>query len=408
MRYLHRAMYMRSFVLIAASIVILLTSIFLAPRETQAMPQFAQATGLPCSACHTMVPLLNSYGRYVQRTGYGALARGQLDKTFPIWIGESMNYNSTAGAGTGTPRYDFGNLAIHAIGYALPDVTYHAQVWVTAGSEPGFVDTLWVADNHVFSDYSHLFVGKILNPAPSIYSQTADIDGPSASGTLVGEHDWAATYGNRWGTKYAYVQKGLDLEAAYVFTSEDLNGLTDFGPGDKTFQYKVGYATPRSPLDFGVFGSIGSTPVSTGTDSYNSFAGYIQLDPTPKGIPGAFLVYQSQHDSNPGLDPNGNPYPSVSSSGLSAEVFELLFHGNLMLTFRHDFNDASVTGGTTNGNAINAAFNLPGTPYLHGYLETALGANSSTATGGPTWKGMLWLTFPVVLKPAGTTTVRSQ
>ena len=77
------------------------------------------------------------------------------------------------------------------------------------------------------------------------------------------------------------------------------------------------------------------------------------------------------------------------------------FQGNLLITYRHDFNDMAITGGTTNGNSINAAFNLPWTPYLHGYLETNLGANSALygVTNGPQWKGMLWLTVPLVLYP---------
>jgi hypothetical protein len=114
-------------VIVTAVLALLLTSLFYAPRPSSAMPEFAQATGLQCSACHTMVPLLNAYGRYVQRTGYAAIERASLDKTFPLWIDEALATDSTAGAGTGTPRDDFGNLAIHAIGYALPDVTYHVQ-----------------------------------------------------------------------------------------------------------------------------------------------------------------------------------------------------------------------------------------------------------------------------------------
>src|SRR5271156_5248830 len=101
----------------------LVPAMFAAPRPTQAMPEFAQATGLKCSACHTMVPLLNSFGRYVQETGYSALDRHALAKTVPIWMEEAMNYDSTAGAGTGTPRFDFGNPALHGIGYAADDVT---------------------------------------------------------------------------------------------------------------------------------------------------------------------------------------------------------------------------------------------------------------------------------------------
>jgi hypothetical protein len=385
------------------ALALLLASMFFAPNISSAMPQFAQATGLQCSACHTMVPLLNAYGRYVQRTGYAALERASLAKTFPIWIGESANTDSTAGAGTGTPRIDTGNLAVHAIGYAAPDVTYHIQQFITQGSQSGGLDTAWIADNHVFSPDVHLFLGKILNPAPSPYSQSADIDGPRASSTVVGEHDWGGTYGNRWGTKAAFVGKNLDVEAGYYLSAGDLNGLTNFSPGDKTLQWKIAFAQAQSPLEIGVFGSNGSIPVSTGLNRYNSQAVYAQLDPGKNFRPGALFVYQRQSDSNPGLDLNGNQYAAAATSGWSAELSESLFNGNALLSYRHDSNNAGITGGITNGNSINLAFNvpIPKFPYLHGYLESNLGSNSSLAgvSGGPQWKAMLWLTVPLVLHP---------
>ena len=138
-------------VAIMGILAILLPGMFAAPRPLQAMPQFAQATGLKCSACHTMVPLLNAFGRLVQRTGYSVLDRHALAKTFPIWIDESMLYDSAAGASTGVARFDFGNLAVHAIGYLAPDVTYHAQQWFVQGGESGPLDTLWVAYHHLFT-----------------------------------------------------------------------------------------------------------------------------------------------------------------------------------------------------------------------------------------------------------------
>lgn len=156
----------------------------------------------------------------------------------------------------------------------------------------------------------------------------------------------------------------------------------------------------RSPFEAGIFGSSGSLPVSTGIDQYSSTALYAQLDPSPRGRPGFFVAYQRERDSSPGADPNGNPYPAVDSRGFSVEGFQLFLRGHLVVSMRHDFNDAGITGGTSNGNAINAAFTIPGTPYLHGYLEANVGGNSALAgaSGGPTWKGMLWLTLPVVLK----------
>jgi hypothetical protein len=392
--------------LIAAATVeaaLLVSSLLSAPRATQAMPEFAQATGLACSACHTVVPLLNAYGRNVQNSGYSLLDRHALAKTLPVWIDDSLNYDSTAGSGTGTPRYDFGNIGLHGIGYAAPDVTYHLQQWFASGGQSGGLDTLWVAYNHVFDPNAHLFFGKLELPGPSPYSQTSDLDGPAASNTIVGEHDWGATIagGNRWGTKFAYLQNGVDLEAAYVFSSDDLNGLTDFNPGDKTFMWKAAHTQPKSPLEVGLFGTFGSVPVSTGTDNYSSAAVYAELDPNRSYRPGFLAIYQGEHDWNPGIGPNGLPTPALGTRGFSAEVNELLFGGNLLLSARHDFNDAGIAGSTTNGDAFNASFNLPGLRYLHGYLEANVGGNSALAGdgGGPEWKGMLWLTLPISTGP---------
>jgi hypothetical protein len=179
--------------------------------------------------------------------------------------------------------------------------------------------------------------------------------------------------------------------------------LTDFSPGDKTFQWKVALAQATSPLEVGVFGSNGTIPVSTGTDIYQSQAGYIQLDPGKNYRPGALLIYQRQSDSNAGMDANGNQYSAAASAGWSAEIFESLLNGNALLSYRHDLNNAGITGGVTNGNSVNLAFNVPlrNFPYLHGYVEANLGGNSSLAgaSGGPQWKSMLWLTVPIVLHP---------
>ena len=386
-----------SLIAVVTSVTLLFFGVFTAPRPSTAMPQFAQATGQQCSACHTMVPLLNAYGRYIQRTGYATLDREALAKTFPVWVSESVNYDSTAGAGTGMSRYDGGSLGLHAIGYAAPQVTYHVQQWLGQGSQAGGLDTAWVAYAPSFAPDAHLFVGKILNPAPSVYSQTSDIDGPTASNTIVGEHDWGATYGNRWGTKINYVKNGLDLEAGYLMSGADLNGATNFAPGDKTFQWKAAFAKSNSPLEAGLFGSSGTLPVSTGTDRYTSTAAYVQLDPGKYGRPGLLAIYQVGSDSAPGTDASGPILGAQTSRGFSTELFQPLLSGNLLLGLRHDFNDAGAAGGFTNGNSINAAFNVPGFRYLHGYLEANLGGNSalSGASGGPTWKGMLWLTVPV-------------
>ncbi|MDQ2858239.1 MAG: cytochrome c [Candidatus Eremiobacteraeota bacterium] len=382
---------------VTAAAGFLIAGMFAAPKASQAMPTFAQAYGLQCSACHTQVPLLNAYGRYLQRTGYSSLDRTVVARAVPIWLGESAVYNSTAGSGTGTPRTSLGNFALHGVGFITPDVTFHAQQWITQNDQSGTVDTLWLTFNNLLRHDGHLFVGKILNPAPAPYSQDFELDPAAASTTGVGEHAWGATYNNRWGARMAYVHKALDVEAGYYLAGEDLNGLTDFGPGDKTFQWKLAYARPDFPIEVGAFGSNGSIPVSTGTDNYNSVAGYVQVDPGRFGRPGLFAVYQRGRDGNPGVDAtSGNVMPASTSRGASFALFEPILRGGATLALRHDFNDNGF-GTLSNGNALNLGFNVPHFQYAHGYLEANLGGNSALAgaSGGPTWKGMLWLTLPI-------------
>ena len=53
-----------------ASAATFVAAVWFSPKEVpraQAMPPFAQAYGVSCSLCHTQVPALNAYGRYIQR-----------------------------------------------------------------------------------------------------------------------------------------------------------------------------------------------------------------------------------------------------------------------------------------------------------------------------------------------------
>jgi hypothetical protein len=372
------------------------------PKASQAMPTFAQAYGVKCSVCHTQVPLLNSYGRYIQNTAYAALDRKVLARAFPIWLEEDVAYDSTAGSGTGVPRYSLGNLAFHATGYLAPDVTYHFQEWIWNDNYGGFVDSFWASYNNLLHRNGHLYFGLLENPQPSPYSQTSDIDGPLASSTVVGEHDWGATYSNRWGTKFAYVTKSLDAEVSYVYGNGDFGGnagATDYGSVDKTFQYKVAYAHPNVPVEVGIFGSVGTVPVSTGNgiDAYNSQAIYIEVDPSVHYRPGLLLIRQDEHDGNPGVSGiTGFPLAGTGTYGTTAEIFESLFGGRAIVSAQRNFNNAGF-GQLSNGYAFNLAFNVPHFQYLHGYLEALTGGQSSLAPkpGGPEWKGLLILSIPL-------------
>lgn len=365
-----------------------------------AMPVFAKAYGVKCSTCHTVVPALNAYGRYVQRTGYASLNREVLKTVAPLWIGEQVNGDSTGGVSDITPSHtsSFGNLALHAAGYFAPDWTYHVQQWLLQNdSAGGSLDTAWVTYNNLLHRDGHLFLGKIEAPGPSPYSQWSDISAFVTPEIVVGEHPYQLD-GNRWGAKLAYTHGALDAEAGWLLSGNGVITGADFDtvPGtDKTFQWKLASAHADQPLELGAYGSSGSYIVSTGAaDRYNSFAAYVQRDPQPHGIPGAFVVYQLANDSNPGLDGAGNQLPAAHSTALTAEIEESLFNRGATIAFRDEYANDGL-GNLSHSQNIDFAFNVPHMQYLHGYVEAGLGGNSTTPNGTPTWRWVLWWTTPI-------------
>ncbi len=368
--------------------------------SASAMPMFAKAYGLKCSACHTMVPALNAYGRYVQRTGYASLRRDVLDTTSPVWLGEQFNGDSTGGVSANSPTFttSFGNAAIHAAGYVAPDVTYHVQQWLLQNDQTGgSLDTLWFTYNNLFHRDGHLFLGKLESPGPSPFSQWFDLSPLQTPEILVGEHQYQ-TDGNRWGTKVTYVRGPLDAEAGWLLGSANIIGASDFSPApgtDKTFQWKLARARGDQPLEYGAYGTLGSFIVSTGAaDHYTTFAGYVQEDPSASGLPGVLLTYQVGNDSNPGLDVLGNQLGRANSHAYSAEIYEPLFNNGAVLGVRSDLTDDGL-GTTTHFGNIDLAFQLPHLPHFHAYVEAGLSGHSSNPSGGPDYRWTLWWTTPL-------------
>lgn len=371
-----------------------------AAAPAAAMPNFAKAYGVQCSTCHTVVPALNSYGRYVQRTGYASLNRDVVKTVAPVWIGEQVNGDTTGGVSniSSSHKNSFGNLALHGAGYLAPDWTFHVQQWLLANDDTGGgLDTAWVTYNNLFHRDGHLFIGKYEAPAPSPFSQFFDISAFATPEITVGEHAYQLD-GNRWGSKLAYTHGALDAEAGWLLSSGDLITGADFGrsPGtDKTFQWKLASAHADQPLEVGAYGSSGSYVVSTGdVDRYSSVAAYVQRDPQVHAVPGIFAIYQLAHDSNPGLDANGLQLPAASSKAVTLEVYESMFNKSAVLGVRDEFNDDGL-GTLTHLQNVDFAFNVPHMRYLHGYVEAGLGSNSAAPSGGPTWRWMLWWTTPI-------------
>ncbi|HVN69265.1 MAG TPA: hypothetical protein VMU38_06435 [Candidatus Binatia bacterium] len=356
------------------------------PGTAVAMPVFAQAYGVKCNVCHTQVPALNTYGRYVQRTGYASLDPHVLRRALPIWWDQSVNYDVN-----GAPRWAAGNMAIHAVGYLGDDVTYHFQQWILQNNQAGDLDTFWATYNNLFHRDGHLFVGLIEAPAPSPYSQWMDLAGFTTPEIVVGEHPYELD-ANRWGTKIDYIKGSLDLEAGYMYEGGTVvsqwGASSDFAETDHTFQYKLAYANPQYPVEAGVYGARGSWPLTEGgTDQYWAFAPYVERDPS-NGVPGILAIYQMAHDANPGFNtsPNGAlaPIGPTPSTAQTLELYQPIFNEGL-LSFRKEWTNSL---GALNQTA-NIDVNYPVARFLRVYVEEYFSSYNK-----PGWAGMIWWTTP--------------
>ncbi|MBV8333769.1 MAG: hypothetical protein JO192_13605 [Candidatus Eremiobacteraeota bacterium] len=342
-----------------------------------AMPPFAQAYGVKCSVCHTQVPALNAYGRYVQRSGYSSLDPHVLHRAFPFWVGESANYDSQSGP---PPKIQFGNLAIHAVGYLGDDVTYHFQQWIKANNQAGDLDTFWVTYNNLLHRDGHLFVGLVNSPGPSPYSQWMDLAPFSTPEISVGEHTYELD-GNGWGSKFNYIKGSLDLEAAWEYGGSGWSQSSAFINSDKRFMYKAAYANPENPFEAGISGSRGSWPLAEGGfDQYWSVAPYVQRDPN-KGVPGILAIYQMALDGNPTATSL-----SAGSTAATLELYQPVFDKGVLSIRKEWTNDGLGTLNQTG----NIDFNYQVARYVHAYVEEYFAQHT---TPGFAW--MVWWTTPL-------------
>ena len=221
---------MKAIAQLAAVVGLVVWAVLAAPKTaTFAMPTFAQAYGIDCSTCHTAVPALNAYGRYIQRTGYATLDRDAMKRAIPFWIGWNTAYDTQDPSSP--HQIKAGNFALHAAGTFAPDWAFHAHQWLVHSEQPGGVDTLWVTYNNLLHHNGHLFIGKIEAPGPSAFSQWVDISPFATPELTVGEHTWQND-ANRWGAKFAYVHGAANVEFGYLGADTDLNGATDWIPAN--------------------------------------------------------------------------------------------------------------------------------------------------------------------------------
>ena len=286
-------------------------------QRAAATPVFAQAYGVACITCHTQMPMLNAFGRYVQRTGYAALNRKALQHAVPVFlfdIGTGYSHQS------GDPSTDkingpFHTTLLQANSYLSPDVTYKIEQLLVVGGNAGFLEQGWLAYHNFFNHDGHLFLGKIagidLDEFGAGVLDEVNIADSAVPNVAVGVHSYGLDYGNgRWGAKFNFVRGKTAVEVAYLGNPTYAGSFADaydYSRGaNKSLQWRVAYADPAKPYEIGVFGENGALGF-TGSgllpgnhvDNYNVVTPYINKDPRP-GSPGFRIEYATATDSNPG------------------------------------------------------------------------------------------------------------
>jgi mono/diheme cytochrome c family protein len=410
------------FVFLSAITLVLflvVSSLVQRPQTAVALPTFAQAYQVDCSMCHTMVPALNAYGRYVQATAFGALDPIVMKRAVPLLVRESISYRSTGKLDSREPQFKYTeeNISVNLVGVLNNSVSYRLEQSLYSnnlgGGTPGH---FWVSYNQLFHGDGHLVVGKFDLPAPPAFSYWQDMSGFSSGSISVGQHGYNLG-GERWGVGINYVPTNYEkqpykAEFAYVgntppmYNNSVWSTTNPYGPGvstgsDKAFQYKAAWARPDRPIEAGVYGSVGTYILGAGyvspIDNYNAVGVYAQRDPV-KSIPGVLAFYQQTSDSNvgPGKASNGLTQSAISRAW-AVEFDESLFGGNVMIAVRPveylSGLQASKTGYDTLGTAKPhyGVFDIVArdpkfSPYLWLTMESAVAAASNATYGQPAWR----------------------
>jgi hypothetical protein len=398
-------------------------ALLLWPRPAYALPTFAQAYGIDCSACHTMVPALNAYGRYVQSTAFGALDPAILKRAIPLAVREAVSYRSTGKLDKLEPndKWTFGSLSVNLVGALTKSFTYRFEQSLYSNNVGGGnTGHLWVSYNQILGGDAHLIVGKFDAPAPPAFSYWQDASGFSSASIAVGQHAYQLS-GTRWGAGLNYVPSNFaklpfKVQTAFVGNAPSMynasvwdttNPYTTGSAGsDKAFQYKVAYARPDRPLEAGVYGAVGTYILTAGyvnpIDNYNAVGAYVQRDPVKK-MPGMLLFYQQTNDSNvgPGKASQGL-VQSATSWAWAFEVDESILNGDIMFAVRPVEYTAGLQASKSGLDVLTTAHPHYGvfdivardpkvSPYLYLTLESAVAAASNATYDQPAWRiGIKW------------------
>ncbi len=262
--HVHSKIGLRPSIMVAAFAAI----VFAACKPALAMPNFAQAYGIPCSYCHIQIPALNAYGRWVQRTGYagsesarvGARVAdmGRLSRRLSASRRRTRRRGTSGRSRTARrrclrnsqERMDLSRAAMDLGGESRPAVSTRRGLPTTTS----------------FNGAGHIFAGKLEVPAPSEFSQWLDVCGLTVQ-LAGGDHRRRARLPTGWQSLGIQVRLSSAARSTQRLPTSPRAPISTVSMHttrgqDKTLQYKLAFANRSNPLEFGYYGARGSWPLS--------------------------------------------------------------------------------------------------------------------------------------------------
>ncbi|MHB8703576.1 MAG: c-type cytochrome [Candidatus Tyrphobacter sp.] len=284
-----------------------------------AVPVLANGQGgVTCGLCHTAVPHLNSYGRYLLMANFsrGLNKHLQMMQNRSLPVALEMTFNVSHPPDPLLPGVHSAIVQFLSAGFIGPNVSYFASVPVVTGGFPaGAIDQLWFAYNGFSHDNGSLQIGKFPTPIFAPWtSQSLSLTGYGLAGLHVGLNN-SAIADNRWGASYTqFGHLGLIGNVSYVGGAGPIERAFST-PGEGTaVTGSIQYLSPESRWSGGIAGLSGSYPLPSGaSDRYAraaALASYSdgRYELSAMGIMG--------HDDNP----NDRASSPADSRGVSFET----------------------------------------------------------------------------------------
>lgn len=304
--------------ILGLSTAMLLAWSFSSPKSASAIPVFANGQGgVNCGLCHTAVPYLNSYGRYVLMTNFsrGLNKHLQMIQNRSLPVALEVTGNASNPPAKILPGVYSAIVQFLAGGFAGPDVSYFASVPVVAGGFPaGSVDQIWGAYDGFSHGNGSLQVGRFPTPIFAPWtSQSLSLSGYAVASLPVGLNG-STLADNRWGASYTQMgHLGLIGNVSYLSGTASIERAFSSESEGTAWSASIQYLSPESRWSGGFAGLRGSYPLPSGAnDSYTRAAalasyGGERYQLTAMGTVG--------HDNNP----NDGASPSAASRGTSLE-----------------------------------------------------------------------------------------